>query len=183
VQHLTAGQIWDALTELDPSTADPEIAPVDLIVASGGEPLLRKETLLHLVAQARLTGRRMEIETNATICPGADLIAAGVAFNAGLKLATSAVPRRKRIKPDAIRELQASGQARWKFVVCRPGDLDEIAGLQREFGLTEIWLSPEGTTPVAIIGQLRLAAGAALARGWNLTVREHVLIWGGERGR
>ena len=54
---------------------------------------------------------------------------------------------------------------------------------QREFGLTEIWLSPEGTTPAAVIGQLRMAADAALARGWNLTVREHVLIWGGERGR
>ena len=111
------------------------------------------------------------------------MIAAGVAFNAGLKLASSAVPRKKRIKPDAIRELQASGQARWKFVVCGAGDLDEIAGLQREFGLTEIWLSPEGTTPAAVTGRLRMAADAALAYGWNLTVREHVLIWGGERGR
>lgn len=183
VQHLTAEQVWDALTGLDPSTANPEIAPVDLIVASGGEPLLHKDTLLYLAAQARRTGRQMEIETNATICPGGDLIAAGAAFNAGLKLASSAVPRKKRIKPDAIRQLQASGQARWKFVVCGPGDLDEIDGLQREFGLTEIWLSPEGTTPAAITGQLRLAADAALARGWNLTVREHVLIWGDERGR
>jgi len=41
VRHLTAEQLWDALLELDPSTANPEIAPVDLIVASGGEPLLR----------------------------------------------------------------------------------------------------------------------------------------------
>lgn len=183
VRHLTAEQVWDALTELDPSTADPEIAPVGLIVASGGEPLLRKDTLLHLAGQASRTGRQIEIETNATICPGADLIAAGVAFNAGLKLATSAVPRKKRIKPAAIRQLQASGQARWKFVVCGPGDLDEIDGLQREFGLTEIWLSPEGTTPAAITERLRMAAPAALAHGWNLTVREHVLIWGDERGR
>ena len=183
VRHLTAEQLWDALINLDPSTASPEIAPVDLIVASGGEPLLRKDTLLHLAAQASRTGRRMEIETNATICPGADLIAAGVAFNAGLKLASSAVPRKKRIKPDAIRELQASGQARWKFVVCGDGDIDEIAGLQREFGLTEIWLSPEGITPAAVTGRLRMAAEAALARGWNLTLREHVLIWGDERAR
>ena len=183
VRHLTAEQIWDALLELDPATASPEIAPVDLIVASGGEPLLRKDTLLHLAAQAARTGRRMEIETNATICPGADLIAAGVAFNAGLKLASSAVPRKKRIRPTAIRELQHSGQARWKFVVCGPGDLDEIAALQREFGLTEIWLSPEGTTPAAVTGRLRMAAEAALARGWNLTLREHVLIWGDERAR
>jgi 7-carboxy-7-deazaguanine synthase len=144
VRHLTAEQIWDALVELDPSTADSAIAPVDLIVASGGEPLLRKDTLLRLAGQARRTGRRMEIETN---------------------------------------ELQDSGQARWKFVVCGAGDLDEIAALQREFGLTEIWLSPEGTTPAAVTGRLRMAADASLARGWNLTVREHVLIWGDDRGR
>ena len=158
-------------------------APNDLIVASGGEPLLHKEALLHLANQAVLTGRRMEIETNATIRPGSALIAAGAAFNAGLKLTSSAVPRKKRIKQDAIREIQDSGHARWKFVVCGPEDLEEIAGLQREFGLTEIWLSPEGTTPAAVIERMRMAAGAALAYGWNLTSRAHVLIWGDERGR
>ena len=76
------------------------------------------------------------------------------------------MPRKKRIKPDAIREIQASGHARWKFVVCGPEDLEEIAGLQREFGLTEIWLSPEGTTPAAVIGAdadgRRRRAGARL---------------------
>ncbi len=183
VKHLTSAELWDELMRLDPSTADPAVAPVDLIVVSGGEPLLRREALLHLASQAALTGRRMEIETNATIKPGGDLIATGAAFNAGLKLATSAVPRKKRIKDEAIRELQASGQARWKFVVCGPEDLAEIAELQREFGLTEIWLSPEGTTPPAVIEQMRMAADAALARGWNLTTREHVLIWGDERGK
>jgi 7-carboxy-7-deazaguanine synthase len=30
---------------------------------------------------------------------------------------------------------------------------------------------------------MRLAAPPALANGWNLTTREHVLIWGDERGR
>jgi 7-carboxy-7-deazaguanine synthase len=183
VQHLTPEQIWDKLTKLDPSTADPSVAPTDLIVASGGEPLLHKEALLHLANQAVLTGRRMEIETNATIRPGSALIAAGAAFNAGLKLASSAVPRKKRIKQDAIREIQDSGHARWKFVVCGPEDLEEIAELQREFGLTEIWLSPEGTTPAAVMKRMRMAAGAALAYGWNLTSRGHVLIWGDERGR
>ena len=182
-RSLTPSEIWAELVKLDPATTRPSIAPVDLIVASGGEPLLRKQALLHLAVQARTSGRRMEIETNATIRPGADLVAAGVAFNAGLKLATSAVPRQKRIKADAIAEIRASGRARWKFVFCGPEDLAEIAGLQLEFGLTEIWLSPAGTSPAAVLEQMRLAAGPALEHGWNLTTREHVLIWGDERGR
>jgi 7-carboxy-7-deazaguanine synthase len=183
VRHLTPQEIWDGLMKLDPSTTNPSVAPVDLIVASGGEPLLRKQALIYLATRAAATGRQMEIETNATIKPGAELVATGVAFNAGLKLATSAVPRKKRIKEDAIAEIQASGRARWKFVVCCPGDLAEIAQLQREFALTEIWLSPEGTNPAAVVKRMRMAADAALAHGWNLTTREHVLIWGDRRGR
>jgi len=183
VRHLTSEEIWDELLLLDPSTANPSIAPVELIVVSGGEPLLRKDALLHLATRAAATGRRLEIETNATIKPGEDLVATGVAFNAGLKLATSAVPRKKRIRQDAIAEIQASGLARWKFVVCGPEDLAEIAQLEREFGLTEIWLSPEGTTPAAVLERMRIAAGAALERGWNLTTRAHVLVWGDARAR
>ncbi|MFC7106895.1 hypothetical protein ACFQQB_44695 [Nonomuraea rubra] len=106
-----------------------------------------------------------------------------MAFNAGLKLASSAVPRKKRIKPDAIRQLEASGRARWKFVVSTVDDLAEVATLQAEFGLTEIWLSPEGTTPERVMEHMRMAAAPALQHGWNLTTREHVLIWGGQRAR
>lgn len=181
-QNLTPRQVWDELTALDPSTTDPAVAPVDLIVVSGGEPLLHNEALIALAAQAAATGRRMEIETNATIKPSEALIATGVAFNAGLKLANSAVPRKKRIKPAAIRALQDTGRARWKFVVSDMADLDEIAALQQEFGLTEVWLSPEGTTPATVIERMQLVADAAKKRGWNLTTREHVLIWGDERG-
>ena len=93
------------------------------------------------------------------------------------------MPRRKRIKDDAIAEIQASGNARWKFVVCGPGDLEETAALQREFGLTEIWLSPAGTSPPEVIERMQMAAQPALEHGWNLTTREQILIWGGERGR
>ncbi|MGW4411368.1 7-carboxy-7-deazaguanine synthase QueE [Nonomuraea sp. NPDC004702] len=182
-RHLTPQAIWDELIQLDPTTADPTLPPIDLIVITGGEPLLHKDAVLHLAHQAELTGRHVEIETNATIKPGPDLVATGVAFNAGLKLTSSAVPRKKRIKPDAIRQLEASGRARWKFVVSTVDDLAEVAALQAEFGLTEIWLSPEGNTPERVMEQMRMAAAPALQHGWNLTTREHVLIWGGQRAR
>ncbi len=183
VRHLTPPQIWDEMVRLDPSAECPALAPVGLIVVSGGEPLLHKDAVLYLAAQASATGRSLEIETNATIRPGPELIQASVVFNAGLKLATSAVPRKLRIKEGAIAEIQASGRARWKFVVCGPEDMAEIAELQLEFGLTEIWLSPEGSTPTAVVERMRLVADSALARGWNLSTREHVLIWDGARGR
>lgn len=181
-RHLTPQQVWDELTALDPSTSDPAVAPVDLVVVSGGEPLLHTEALITLAAQAASTDRRLEIETNATITPSEQLVEMGVSFNAGLKLANSAVPRKKRIKPAAIRAIQDSGRARWKFVVSDSKDLAEIADLQQEFGLTEIWLSPEGTTTSGVVRSMRTVAESALARGWNLTTRTHVLIWEDRRG-
>lgn len=182
-RYLTPQQIWTELTSLDPATASPSIPATDLIVITGGEPLLHRQALMHLAQQAARSGRTVEIETNATIRPGPGLAGAGVFFNAGLKLATSAVTRAKRVKPAAIAEIQASGRARWKFVVTGPDDLSEISDLQREFGLTEIWLSPAGTRAADVLANMRLAAVPALDHGWHLTTREHILIWGDQRGR
>lgn len=180
---LTAAQIWDELLQLDPRTTNPRLEPVDLIVITGGEPLLNRDVVTHLARSARAAGRHVEIETNATVSPDAELLHDGVAFNAGLKLASSAVVRGKRIKPRVIEQLQASGRARWKFVVTCPADIQEITALQEEFGLTQVWLSPEGTRPDVVIERMQWMADEALSHGWNLTSRAHVLIWGDERGR
>ena len=184
-RRMTLEQVWDEVCALDPATSDPLIPRVDLLVVSGGEPLLHQDAVVQLAERAAAAGMRMEIETNATIRPNHELVTAAscVWFNAGLKLASCAIPRSRRVKPAAIRTIQNSGRARWKFVVCGADDLEEIAELQAEFGLTEIWLSPEGTTPAAVMEQMRSIAEPALQRGWHLTTRQHVLIWGDERGR
>ncbi|WP_235966214.1 7-carboxy-7-deazaguanine synthase QueE [Micromonospora rubida] len=180
---MTSAEIWDELLRIDPATADPSLMPVDLVIVTGGEPLLHRDVVTHLAWSARADGRAVEVETNATVAPGSDLIAAGVCFNAGLKLESSAVPRGRRIKPHVIRQLQDTGQARWKFVVTCPADIQEIVALQHEFGLTQVWLSPEGTTADVVVERMRWMADAALTHGWNVTSRAHVLIWGDERGR
>jgi 7-carboxy-7-deazaguanine synthase len=42
---------------------------------------------------------------------------------------------------------------------------------------------PEGTDPVTVTERARALADPVLARGWHLTPRLHVLLWGDERGR
>ncbi|GIJ29992.1 7-carboxy-7-deazaguanine synthase [Micromonospora qiuiae] len=180
---MSAAEIWNELVRLDPATDNSGMAAVDLVVVSGGEPLLHPGIVVDLARRATASGRALEIETNATIAPSPALIAAGARFNAGLKLASSAVPYGKRIKPQVITQLQASGRARWKFVVTGPEDVREIAGLQQKFGLTEVWLSPEGTSADVVVDRMRWLADVALTHGWNLTTRQHVLIWGDDRGR
>jgi hypothetical protein len=179
---MTDLEIWETVQSLDPSTDDPAIPPVGLIVVTGGEPLIHKASLIWLGDVCRAGGRRMEIETNATIAPGRALVQTKVKFNAGLKLANCGVPRKRRIKPAAIREIQGSGRAMWKFVVTDPADLNEIAALEAEFGLTNIWVSPEGTDVPTLLTGLRTFADPVLTRGWNLTTRQQILIRGNKRG-
>lgn len=154
---------------------------VDLVVVTGGEPLLQQPALAEL---ARLCApARVQVETNGTIAPASEVTEAVDLFVVSPKLANSGVPIGQRIAPMALATLVATGKAQWKFVATDVTDLDEIAGLQDEFGLRPVWVMPQATTPAAVLDGQRRLAEAVLARGWNLSTRLHILLWGDERGR
>ncbi|MDQ7904697.1 7-carboxy-7-deazaguanine synthase QueE [Phytohabitans sp. ZYX-F-186] len=155
----------------------------DLVVITGGEPLMQRRGLVALVVALGGLGRRIEIETNGTIPPGPDLVAGVHRFNVSPKLTGSGVPEQRRIRPLALRSFRDCGKAVFKFVVTGDDDVAELAELQRRFGLTPVWVMPEGTTPESVLAGMRTLAAPALEHGWNLTPRLHVLLWGDERGR
>jgi 7-carboxy-7-deazaguanine synthase len=101
----------------------------------------------------------------------------------GCSLASSGMPAVRRIRGRALAALSESGHARFKFVAAAIGDLREIAELQQQYGLDPVWVMPEGTTGEAVLDGMRLLADEVIARGWNLTPRLHVLLWGDTRGR
>jgi len=79
--------------------------------------------------------------------------------------------------------LRATGAAVFKFVVTQSADLDEVTDLVEAYELDPVWIMPEGTDPTMLLEQARQLAGPVLERGWNLTTRLHVLLWGDDRGR
>jgi hypothetical protein len=107
-------------------------------------------------------------------------------FNVSPKLANSGVPAERALVPDALASfaaLGAEGRAAFKFVVADPDDLDEVHAIVDAHGLAPVWVMPEGRTADAVLGGGRRLADAVVARGWNLTTRLHVVLWGDERGR
>jgi hypothetical protein len=42
---------------------------------------------------------------------------------------------------------------------------------------------PEGITAEVVLARMRDLAGPALERGFHLTPRLHILLWGDQRGR
>lgn len=172
---MSRQQVWQEISARD----------ADLVVVTGGEPLLQQVKIAWLAAKCHATDRRVEIETNGTIVPADDLLGSTVRFNVGLKLANSSVTATRRINAAAIRQFVSSGSAVFKFVVASPAELDEIAGLQSRHELPDnrIWVMPEGTTSQKVLDGLRLLADPVLERGWNLTPRLHSLLWENSRGR
>jgi organic radical activating enzyme len=156
---------------------------VELVVITGGEPLLQQKKLVPLVYGLLAAGKRVEFETNGTIAPVPELLVDGVRFNVSPKLANSGVDCGRRIVPDALRGFAASRRAAFKFVARSVADLAEIGVLVDQFGLDPVWVMPEGTTPEGLIETTRVLADTVALRRWRLTPRLHVLAFAEARGR
>jgi 7-carboxy-7-deazaguanine synthase len=157
----------------------------ELVVITGGEPLIHQRKLLPLVAALLDAGRRVEFETNGSIVPLPDLLSDRVQFNVSPKLASSGADEKQRLAPDALRTL-AQANSVYKFVITaehREVDLTEAEQLVSTYGLRRVWLMPEGTTRDAVAAGLHALAEPALKRGWGLTTRLHVQLWENEHGR
>ncbi|APE24531.1 MULTISPECIES: 7-carboxy-7-deazaguanine synthase QueE [Streptomyces] len=159
--------------------------PEDLVVVTGGEPLIQMAGLTELVKGLRAAGRTVEIETNGTIAPSEALVAAGPYFNVSPKLSRfgAAMPETRRLVPDVLRAFVTTGRSRFKFVVSEAAELAEIAALEAAYALTDISVMPEGTDPEVILAGMRTLEGPVRERGYRLGTRLHVLLWGDERGR
>jgi 7-cyano-7-deazaguanosine (preQ0) biosynthesis protein QueE len=173
--ELTTREVAGVLDEL-------EAMDVGLVVVTGGEPLLQQSHLPPLLRPLRARQVEIEIETAGVIPPTPDIVELVTRFNVSPKLANSGNDLERRYRPEVLRALQATGKAAFKFVAVDASDLDELAVMVAECGLTNVWVMPEGTDPATVVDRSRALIEPVLARGWNLTTRLHVLLWGDRRG-
>ncbi|MFJ4983688.1 7-carboxy-7-deazaguanine synthase QueE [Streptomyces sp. NPDC088732] len=158
-------------------------SPVELVVITGGEPLVQQARLPPLVQGLLAAGKRVEFETNGTIVPATELMVDGVRFNVSPKLASFGAEEAKSIVAPALEAFAGSGRAVFKFVASSAADLDRIAELAAAHRLAPVWVMPEGTSSEAITATFRTLAGEVAARHWCFTTRLHVLAFADTRGR
>lgn len=148
---------------------------VDLLVITGGEPMLQQPAMAALAAGVG-AGARVQVETNGTQAPTAELAELVDLWVVSPKLANSGVDYSRRIVPPALAALSATGRAVFKFVVTdHVTDFGEISDLAQEFGLDPIWVMPEGDTRDKVLAGMETIHNPALARGWNVSTRLHIL--------
>ena len=159
----------------------------NLIVISGGEPMLQQRSLLDLSKRLIADGYRIEIETNGTVMPedAWEHYAANhdAHFNVSPKLWNSGVAWDDAIKVDVLRRLYECG-ATFKFVVQSPACIMQVNEIVQQVGVLpqDVYLMPEGRTPSEILARLQRVFDDCVHYGYNLTPRMHVLAHGQMRG-
>lgn len=158
---------------------------VKRLIVTGGEPMLQQRAIPEL---QRLTGCKIDVETNGTIAPKPEVVEAVDLFCVSPKLAHAGDPASMRIKPEVLTrfsELAAEGKALFKFVATSVDDFAEIDEFLNAAYIADeaVWVMPEGITADKQLAGLQSISDAAIERGWNVSSRLHVLIWETERAK
>lgn len=158
------------------------VQPVDLLILSGGEPLLHATNPVLVDVVQTWTGdwgRLVDVETNGTmrIPDWANLVDL---FVVSPKLWTGG-PEKRRIRPERLAAWASQPNAIFKVVCQTPEQVHELAGASwAEPGRT--WIMPEGRSRDELLARAGAIEGAVAERGFHFTLRQHTLMHGDERG-
>lgn len=161
------------------------------IIFSGGEPLLQASNIVLVLQLLYNKGyHNFAFETAGTIWPTEIILWAldhqvvYIQWNVSPKLTNSGNAFARRYKEHVLLKFASIG-ADFKFVVSKPADIVEVDDMVDKLDLNfqNVWIMPEGTDPLTILGHARDIASIAVNHGYNLTLRDHVLLFGNERLR
>lgn len=177
--EMTPAEVMNKLHALWPIYDKPTI-----IVISGGEPLMQQTDLVVLSAMLRGRGHEVQVETAGTIKPTPELNLNTTQYNVSPKLEHSGNRESMRYKPDVLRQFVQTGKAWFKYVMTTTEDFAEIDRQIKEVGIpaNRVMVMPEGTSPKRTMEVGRKIIDGALERGYGLSFRTHVLLWGDRRG-
>ena len=160
------------------------------VVVTGGEPMIAPE-IVPLTEGLRRLGQHITIETAGTAFEPVECDLMSISP----KLANSTPLDRDggrwakqhdrlRIQPEALGRLMAEYAYQLKFVVAAPEDMGEVDALVREIGgeTSRVVLMPEGTDAETLRERGAWLAETAKERGYRLTPRLHIELFGNRRG-
>jgi organic radical activating enzyme len=174
--------------EVEPWRLLDALPDASLLVLTGGEPLLHRSNPLLLETLSRwlaTPGHRLHVETNGTIGPPPWASLAEV-WSLSPKVAQNDDPLKKRIKPRVLEQWSSVPGALLKIVVRDLRDLDTFAAMLPDWGPwrpEQVWVMPEGETAEQVLAVAQQVKESTMTHGWNFTLRQHVLLYGTERGR
>jgi 7-carboxy-7-deazaguanine synthase len=154
------------------------------LVLTGGEPLLHQRILAPLLVTLKKAGFYIEVETNGTVAPGAGMAELVDCFNVSPKISNSLIEERVRTRPDSLRAFLRTQKAWFKFVVCDMKDVEEVESMISGLGIPRdrVLLMPEGIDAATLLARSKWLADVCQERGFRLSIRLHILLFGNKRG-
>jgi 7-carboxy-7-deazaguanine synthase len=155
-----------------------------IIVISGGEPMMQMPAIIELAEPLQEWGHEVHIETAGTIAPTPLFDVVVDAYTVSPKLANSGNLLNRRYKPAVIEAFADTQKATFKFVVTESSDLQEIDEMVEYHAIhpSRVYIMPEGTSVARNVAVGKRIASDVLSRGYNMSFRSHVLLWGDQRG-
>lgn len=160
--------------------------PARHVVVTGGEPMIAPE-IVPLTERLRRLGLHVTVETAGTVFEpvACDLMSISPKLaNSTPRGSQAARHDRLRIQPDVLVTLMTRYDYQLKFVIEKPGDLEEVRVLAASLAADprRVVLMPEGTDRDVLRERGIWLAEIAKAEGFRLTPRLHVELWGNRRG-
>lgn len=162
----------------------------DLVVLTGGEPLLQQGPAMEaFLVGLRAAGLRVHVETNGTVAPRDPMLNLVQLFVVSPKLPNAGEHRGHQDPAVScawgVVRLAGLAHVVVKVVCSGPADVPAAVALAEELHVPRrwVWVMPEGTTPAVVAERFAELADAAVEHGVNLSHRLHVAAWGDERGR
>ena len=175
------------VVEISPEDVEREVLGFGCshLVVTGGEPMMQQEQMAGLIGSLKGRGFTFEVETNGTIAPTPEMATYIDQWNVSPKLATSGNSPEQRYFPGVLRSFASMPQARFKFVVTRESDMEEVRWLVQELAIPRerVLLSPEGRTPSVLQERSAWLSQLCVNENLRFSPRLHIYLWGDTRGR
>ncbi|MCA8995673.1 MAG: 7-carboxy-7-deazaguanine synthase QueE [Planctomycetaceae bacterium] len=158
------------------------------MVLTGGEPMLVPE-LVPLTQELKRRNWTITIETAGTVFRPvvSDLMSISPKLKNSIPVGTSWETRhdQRRHRPAIIRQLIQEYDYQLKFVIDQREDLTEVEVYLSEFPeirSENVYLMPQGTEQSELASKLEWLRDEAANRGWQVTPRLHIELFGNTRG-
>jgi 7-carboxy-7-deazaguanine synthase len=147
------------------------------------------EELVELTARLKERGHVLTIETAGTVWQPVtcDLMSISPKRGNSTPAGTDWEHRHeeRRHRPDVIRRLLQAYPCQLKFVIDTPEDVEDVARWLAEFPEArreDVYLMPQGTEAPRLREKLEWITPAARTRGWSVSPRLHIELFGNRRG-
>ena len=166
--------------------------PAKHIVFTGGEPVIMHDAE-ELCTALKGRGFHITLETAATVYKplAIDLVSLSPKLSNSTPTQReggrfAAAHEKQRINLDTIQMfIDTTMDFQLKFVVSSPADvfeIEDLLGKLKRIMASDVQVMPEGIEPGVLVERSVWLAEVCKEKGWRMSPRLHVMIWGNKRG-